>query len=95
MEMHMKRVEATVNGRVQGVSFRHYTRKEAQRLGVTGWVANKPDGTVQVVAEGAETAVQALVAYLHQGPAMADVSHVNVVWTEATHEFPQFSIRWN
>jgi acylphosphatase len=89
----MKRLEATIYGRVQGVSFRHYTWREAQRLELTGWVANQPDGAVQMVAEGADDPLQQFVAFLHQGPAMAHVTHVDIIWAEATHEFPQFSIR--
>jgi acylphosphatase len=89
----MKRLEATIYGRVQGVSFRYYTRREAQKLGLSGWVANQPDGAVRVVAEGDDTALQQFVAYLHQGPAMAHVTQVDMVWAEATQEFSQFSIR--
>jgi hypothetical protein len=47
-----QRVEATVYGRVQGVSFRYYTQQKARQLGLTGWVANHPDGSVRLVAEG-------------------------------------------
>lgn len=92
--MRQKRLEATIHGRVQGVSFRYYTRIEAQRLHLTGWAANHRDGTVRVVAEGPEAALQEFMAYLHQGPAMAHVARVDVTWSEATGEFPQFSVRW-
>jgi acylphosphatase len=47
-----KRIRAVVQGRVQGVFFRAYTQEEAQRLGLVGWVRNRPDGTVEAVAEG-------------------------------------------
>lgn len=90
----MKRLTAIVHGRVQGVSFRHYTRLEAQRLGLVGWVANRPDGTVQVVAEGPEPVLQQLTAYLKRGPTMAHVTEVETQWPEATGEFNQFGIRW-
>ncbi len=92
--MRQKRLEATVHGRVQGVSFRYYTRLEAQRLHLMGWAANHQDGTVRVVAEGPEAALQEFMTYLHQGPAMAHVARVDVTWSEATGEFPQFSVRW-
>jgi acylphosphatase len=90
----MKRLTALVHGRVQGVSFRHYTRLEAQRLGLVGWVANRPDGTVQIVAEGPEPALQQLAAYLQHGPPMAQVTTVDIQWPESTGEFNQFGIRW-
>jgi acylphosphatase len=90
----MKRLTAIVYGRVQGVSFRHYTRLEAQRLGLVGWVANRPDGTVQVVAEGDEPALQQLVVFLRRGPAMAHVTDVAMQWQDATGEFNRFDIRW-
>ncbi|GIK57152.1 MAG: acylphosphatase [Chloroflexi bacterium] len=90
----MKRLTAIVYGRVQGVSFRHYTRLEAQRLGLVGWVANRPDGAVQVVAEGDESALNQLAAFLQQGPAIAHVTEVVAQWQEATGEFSRFDIRW-
>lgn len=90
----MKRFEATVYGRVQGVSFRYYTQREAQRYHVTGWVANKGDGTVQVMAEGAEKALERLLDFLHRGPAMAHVDKVDVDWMEATGGFTRFDVRW-
>ena len=63
-----KRIEATVHGRVQGVAFRHYTLMEANELKLTGWVANRHDGTVRVVAEGPEPALVRLAGWLRNGP---------------------------
>jgi acylphosphatase len=74
----VKAVQARVTGRVQGVSFRWYTQEQAARLGVRGWVRNEPDGSVLVHAEGAEEAVDALVDWCRQGPALARVGHVSV-----------------
>ena len=90
----MKRLEATVYGRVQGVSFRYYTQREAQQYTLTGWVANKRDGTVKVVAEGAEKELKQLLDFLHRGPTMARVDRIDVDWMEATGEFTQFDVRW-
>ena len=67
----------TVQGRVQGVNFRAVTQRRAQELGVTGWVANQADGTVAVHAEGDPDALDALVAWLHEGPAGASVERVD------------------
>lgn len=74
----MKAVQVRVTGRVQGVSFRWYTQEQARRLGVAGWVRNEPDGTVLVHAEGEDEAVDALVAWCHEGPGMARVRDVAV-----------------
>ena len=66
------------SGRVQGVFFRDSTRREANRLGVTGWVRNRPDGTVEAHAEGPREAVEALVRWAREGPRHADVDDVSV-----------------
>jgi acylphosphatase len=65
-----------VFGRVQGVYFRHSTRLEAQRLGLRGSARNLPDGSVEVLAQGAAAAVGELRAWLHRGPAQARVDEV-------------------
>lgn len=88
----MKRLTATVTGRVQGVYFRAYTQQEAQKLGLTGWVANRADGSVKVVAEGEAHLLQQLVQWLHHGPALARVDAVDEIWSTASGEFPRFSI---
>ena len=90
----MIQLEATVNGRVQGVSFRYYTQQEARRLGVTGWVANQEDGSVKVVAQGTEDALGNLAKFLQRGPSMARVDQVNISWVEAVKRFAQFKIRY-
>lgn len=90
----MKRLEATIYGRVQGVYFRETTRQVAQKLQLTGWTANQSDGSVQVVAEGQETALLQLVDFLHKGPPMAQVDRVEAVWAEPTREFTQFVVKW-
>jgi acylphosphatase len=74
----VKAVQARVTGRVQGVSFRWYTREQAQELGVTGWVRNEPDGSVLLHAEGDDDAVDALVAWCRAGPSTAKVADVAV-----------------
>ncbi len=65
-----------VLGKVQGVYFRHSTRLEAQRLGLRGSARNLPDGSVEVLAQGAPAAVEELRAWLHRGPARARVDEV-------------------
>lgn len=65
-----------VSGRVQGVSFRYYTRQQAQRLGVSGWAYNLADGRVEVVACGNSSAVEQLCAWLSQGSPLAYVNSI-------------------
>ncbi len=65
-------------GHVQGVFFRDSTRQRAQAAGVAGWVANRPDGTVEAVFEGEPDAVETLVAWMHDGPRGAEVERVEV-----------------
>jgi len=89
-----KRFQATVYGRVQGVSFRHYTQLEAQRLGVRGWVANQRDGSVRVVAEGDEKVLLQFEQFLNTGSPYANVSRVDIEWEPAAGEFTHFSIKW-
>jgi acylphosphatase len=74
-------VEVRVTGLVQGVFYRAGCAERADRLGVTGWVRNEPDGSVRGHFEGPGDAVDALVAWCREGPARAHVEHVEV--TEA------------
>ena len=74
----MIRRHLVVSGWVQGVGFRWSVSREARRLGVRGWVRNRSDGTVEVVAEGPEDAVAALVAWCRSGPGGAQVTGVDV-----------------
>ena len=88
------RLEATVTGLVQGVYYREYTRREANRLRLVGWVANRPDGAVQVVAEGEESALQQLVDFLHRGSPSSRVERVTTDWAAAAGEFNDFRVRF-
>ncbi len=76
-------VRVLVSGRVQGVAFRHFTRRTAERLGLAGWVRNLDDGRVEVWIEGARPAVEELVQWLHHGPPAAQVARVDVDAVEA------------
>jgi DNA ligase D-like protein (predicted 3'-phosphoesterase) len=87
-----KGVRAAVRGDVQGVGFRYSTVERARELGVLGWVRNEDDGTVLVHAEGPDEAVDALVAWLGEGPPGAEVEEVEVAKGKVEgHE--QFAIR--
>ena len=84
----MKTQHLTIHGRVQGVWFRESMRIEAERLGVTGWVRNAPDGSVEAVVQGPVAAVDALIAWAHAGPSQARVERIEIV--EAHGEFGEF-----
>ncbi len=71
-----------VEGLVQGVFFRASTRARAQQLGVTGWAKNLPDGSVEVLACGTESAVSQLCEWLREGPPQARITAVNCVDVE-------------
>ena len=73
----MKRVRVVASGLVQGVYFRDATRRLALRYGVSGWVRNNWDGTVEAVFEGEPEAVDRLVEFCHHGPRGAAVEGVN------------------
>ncbi|HLF24835.1 MAG TPA: acylphosphatase [Anaerolineae bacterium] len=87
-----ERLHAIVHGRVQGVNFRYYTQRTAQALQLTGWVANRPDGTVEVAAEGPRAALDQLLDFLRQGPSHAQVDRVEVDWPAATGRFTHFQV---
>ncbi|ADN76716.1 acylphosphatase [Ferrimonas balearica DSM 9799] len=74
----MKKIVARVTGEVQGVWFRASARQEARRLGVTGYVRNLSDGSVEILAQGGDLAVDALVDWAHHGPEQAAVMDVLV-----------------
>lgn len=86
------RARLIIQGRVQGVWFRDSTRREAMKLGVTGWVKNRRDGGVEVVAEGPEERVKQLVAWCHHGPSYAKVTDVLQTNEEWQGEFGSFDI---
>jgi len=67
-----------VRGKVQGVWYRESMRQEAERLGVTGWVRNRRDGSVEAVVQGSEEAVAAIIAWARRGPPAAAVNGVEV-----------------
>lgn len=90
----MKQFRAVVRGRVQGVCFRASTADEARGLGLAGYARNLPDGAVEVVARGEETALRKLIDYLHAGPSIARVSSVEIDWNDASPAPDPFTVRY-
>jgi acylphosphatase len=80
------RRRVTVSGRVQGVFFRETCRREAKAAGVSGWVRNRSNGTVEAVLEGEPAAVERVVAWMRIGPSHAVVSDVEAVAEEPAGE---------
>ncbi|MGM0629165.1 MAG: acylphosphatase [Patescibacteria group bacterium] len=81
-ETDIKRINALVSGKVQGVFFRAYTQKKAQEKGISGWVRNLKDGRVEVVAEGAERSIERFIEFLWEGSPSSRVDDVSVKWQE-------------
>lgn len=86
------RMRLVIEGRVQGVWFRDSTRRKAVSLGVFGWVRNRPDGTVEVIAEGPEELVEELVSWCKQGSPASKVRKVHKIREQWKGEFGSFDI---
>ena len=90
----MKRIRAVVTGRVQGVWYRAHTQQQAMALGLEGYVRNLPDGTVEIVAQGTEERIDALLDWARVGPPRARVDEVRVSpWTQ-DDELESFEVRY-
>ena len=79
-----------ISGRVQGVGFRAYMQREAQKLGVNGWVRNRHDGTVEAMVQGSQEAVDALIDWARQGPPSARVTDVKT--SEGSGDYSDFAV---
>ncbi|HEX2923525.1 MAG TPA: acylphosphatase [Chloroflexota bacterium] len=91
--MDQVRAHLYISGRVQGVGFRESTRRQAEMLGVTGWVRNTTDGRVEAVIEGEDSEVRRMVEWCRRGPAGAWVDRLDVNWETGTGEFDSFEVR--
>lgn len=89
----LERVEVSVRGRVQGVGYRYYVLGLAAELGLPGWVANEPDGTVRCVAEGLRPPLERFAEAVAGGPPGARVTEVRVSWSAAEGSFSRFEVR--
>lgn len=90
----MERAHVLIDGRVQGVGFRHFTKVNAEEVGVFGWVKNLPDGRVEAVFEGPVDHIREMVSRCEQGPGASRVDNVDVTLEEATNEFDSFEVRY-
>ncbi len=92
MENKTVRAHVFIEGRVQGIFYRMWTREQAQKLGLVGWVRNLEDGRVEAVFEGPKDKVEKMVKKCHKGPHPAGIEHIDVSWEKATGEFSIFEI---
>jgi len=88
------RAQIKVTGVVQGVGFRYFVRSTAAGLGLGGYVRNRPDGSVEVVAEGDRHAMSAFLGELKVGPRHASVAGAEVEWLEPKMDFKNFEYRF-
>lgn len=88
----MARLHATVSGRVQGVSFRYYVLEQAGKLDLFGWVRNRWNGSVEVIAEGSRQNLESFLNFLRSGPPMASVTDVDFEYFPYTGDFADFQV---
>ncbi len=92
--MDKVRARVIVEGRVQGVFFRHHTEEMAFNLDIKGWVKNRRDGSVEALFEGEKKKVDQIIQWCHRGPSEARVMNVRTTWENYTGEFEDFSVRY-
>lgn len=95
MNAMQKRLEARISGRVQMVMFRDFTKRQARRLGLTGFVRNETDGTVLVIAEGEEAELKKLLSKIATGPMFSRVEDLEVGWADPRGTFRDFVIDYS
>ena len=95
MSEKIHRLHVIVRGRVQGVGFRHNTVQRALQIGeLRGWVRNRHDGAVEVMAEGTRARLEMLLHYLERGPSAAYVRNLETTWLEARGDLEPFTVRF-
>jgi acylphosphatase len=90
----LSRVHVFVSGRVQGVAYRYFVERRAADIPVTGWVRNLRDGRVEIMAEGEKADLESFLGFLRQGPRMANVDDLDVLWEDYRGEYKDFRIEF-
>ena len=90
----MVQYDITVVGRVQGVGFRYFALHRAHELGITGWVKNSVDGSVEIVAQSDEPTLKTYVDYLRLGPTLSRVDKITTYKSEVVTVFDKFSVKY-
>lgn len=89
----MKQVHLLISGFVQGVGYREFVKREAEKLGVLGWVRNLRDNRVEVIAQGDEETLKKFIKICEKGPFLADVKNIAIDWQEPSEIFAEFEQR--
>ena len=92
--MALKRIHCQIHGTVQGVFYRAHAKEWARQLGLTGWVRNKADGSVELMAEGEEKGLKDLIKKLKKGPPAGEVKDFKCEWQPASGKFTAFNVRF-
>ncbi|MFQ5428217.1 MAG: acylphosphatase [Thermodesulfobacteriota bacterium] len=90
---HLVRAHIIIEGQVQGVFFRASTIRVSRENKITGWVRNRPGGTVEAVLEGDKSHVEKVIKWCRSGPPMARVDGIELTWEDYEGEFPDFSAK--
>ena len=86
------RVEIKCHGLVQGVGYRYFCHRMVSKIGLTGWIKNCPDSTVELLVEGKRNEIEVLLEELKIGPPSADVNKIDIKWAEFKNEFNSFEV---
>ena len=92
--MEKTRIHIFVSGKVQGVFFRDSAVRQAERLGVFGWVQNLENGIVEAVLEGEKDKVEKMIKWMRNGPLLAEVKEIDIDRQRYTGEFQDFQIKY-
>lgn len=91
----MVSVHIIINGKVQGVGFRYFVERHANRLGLTGFVRNiKHESSVEVMVEGEREKLEALIKMINRGPELAKVTGMDIKWSNNSEQFTSFEVRY-
>ena len=85
-------VNLTISGKVQGVGFRYFVLRQAQELGILGWVSNKPNGDVRVLAQGEKADLERFISKVKEGPSFSRVEDVSLNWLNEAEQYFGFEI---
>ena len=86
------KVNLTISGKVQGVGFRYFVLRQAQELGILGWVSNKPNGDVEAFAQGEKADLEQFIAKVKKGPSFSRVEDVSLFWVNEADQYFGFEI---
>jgi acylphosphatase len=94
MENKEVRAEILLTGLVQGVGFRYFVTRHAERLGLKGYTRNLYSGEVEIVVEGERYKIEELISEVKTGPSHAHVNKCRVEWAESKNEFTTFGVKY-